>query len=201
ELFGPCMRKRAVLIILVCALSLTGHWAFLFWFQQHLRNLPEVVIWTDQAKTEYVSLVFLAVIVVSIFGNFAAAALARFLGYRRATALLCLGYFLSMTAAYATPLDHTALVPLLLLIGVSQGVFGLFTMYLPPLFPTLLRTTGAGFCYNIGRIVAAFGTVLFGLFSKVGDYRMALFYAGFLFLPAMAVALLLPELARDGSPA
>ena len=34
----------------------------------------------------------------------------------------------------------------LLAIGVCQGVFALFTMYLPPLFPTLLRTTGAGFC-------------------------------------------------------
>ena len=61
--------------------------------------------------------------------------------------------------------------------GVCQGVFGLFTMYLPPLFPTLLRTTGAGFCYNIGRIVAAAGTVFFGLFSKVGDHRLALLYA------------------------
>jgi hypothetical protein len=66
-------------------------------------------------------------------------------------------------------------------------------MYLPPLFPTLLRTTGAGFSYNIGRIAAAGGTVLFGLVSKVGDFRSALLYAGFLFLPAMAVALLLPE--------
>lgn len=201
ELFGPALRERAVLVILVCSLSLTGHWAFLFWFQQHLRNLPEVVIWTDQAKTEYVSLVFLSVIVVSSFGNFIAAALAKYLGYRRAIALLCLGYFLSMTAAYVTPLDHTELLPLLLLIGVFQGVFGLFTMYLPPLFPTLLRTTGAGFCYNIGRIVAACGTVFFGLFTKVGDYRLALLYAGILFLPAMAVALLLPELAKDGERA
>ena len=40
-------------------------------------------------------------------------------------------------------------------VGFWSGVYGLFTMYLPPLFPTLLRTTGAGFCYNIGRIAAA----------------------------------------------
>jgi hypothetical protein len=69
-------------------------------------------------------------------------------------------------------------------------------MYLPPLFPTLLRTTGAGFCYNIGRITAAFGTVFFGLFSTVGDYRTALLYAGFLFLPAAFISLLLPRV-RD----
>ena len=35
--------------------------------------------------------------------------------------------------------------------------------------------------------------IFFGLFSKVGDYRLALFYAGFLFLPAAAFAWLLPE--------
>jgi hypothetical protein len=81
-------------------------------------------------------------------------------------------------------------------IGFCQGAFALFTMYLPPLFPTLLRTTGAGFCYNIGRITAAFGTVYFGLYSKAGDHRIALLYAGFLFLPAAFSALLLPRL-RD----
>ena len=56
----------------------------------------------------------------------------------------------------------------LLVMGVCQGVFALFTMYLPPLFPTLLRTTGAGFSYNIGRLAAAFGTVYFGTFSQGG---------------------------------
>jgi len=48
--------------------------------------------------------------------------------------------------------------------ALCQGVFGLFTMCLPPLFPVLLRTTGAGFCYNIGRVFAAVGTVFFKLF-------------------------------------
>ena len=62
---------------------------------------------------------------------------------------------------------------------------------------TLLRTTGAGFCYNIGRIAAAAGTVFFGLFSKVGDFRSALLYASFLFIPAALVAWGMPEPARD----
>jgi len=99
-----------------------------------------------------------------------------------------------MVGAYYVPRDHAALLWWFPLIGFCQGSFALFTMYLPPLFPTLLRTTGAGFCYNIGRILAAFGTVFFGLFSHVGDYRIPLFYAGLLFLPASITAFLLPRL-------
>src|SRR5262245_59523544 len=104
-----------------------------------------------------------------------------------------------MLASYSMALDLDHLWYGFAAIGLCQGVFALFTMYLPPLFPTLLRTTGAGFCYNIGRIVAGLGTVFFGLFSKVGDYRLALLYAGFLFLPAAGIAWMLPELVDEKS--
>ena len=126
-------------------------------------------------------------------GNFLAAVLARWLRYRWAIACLCLAYCLSMLATYRIPLAHEYLWYGYAAIGLCQGVFALFTMYLPPLFPTLLRTTGAGFCYNIGRVAAGLGTVFFGLFARVGDYRLALLYAGFLFVPAAGVACLLPE--------
>jgi hypothetical protein len=46
---------------------------------------------------------------------------------------------------------------------------------------------------DLGRIAAAVGTVIFGLYAQVGDFRVALLYDGFLFLPAMLVALLMPE--------
>jgi hypothetical protein len=64
-------------------------------------------------------------------------------------------------------------------IGIAQGVFGLFAMCLPPLFPTLLRTTGAGFSYNFGRIIATGGMVFFGLTAagQIGDYALALYCA------------------------
>ena len=42
------------------------------------------------------------------------------------------------------------------LVGLSVfGMFGSFTFYLPELFPTRLRATGAGFCYNAGRVITA----------------------------------------------
>jgi len=49
------------------------------------------------------------------------------------------------------------------------GVFGAFTYYLPELFPTRLRATGAGFCYNIGRVITAAGPFLVGRFAARGQ--------------------------------
>jgi MFS family permease len=200
ELFQGSVRRITVVSILVCATSLTAHWAFMFWFPQQLRNLPDVADWSDAEKSQLVVIGLTLVMVASIVGNFGAAAIAGRVSYRVAVVAMCLAYFCAMFSAYYVPRDHASLWTWLLAIGFCQGVFALFTMYLPPLFPTLLRTTGAGFSYNIGRLAAAFGTVYFGSFSQAGDYRLALCYASFLFLPAAAFALLLPELPRRPAP-
>src|SRR5207248_2559041 len=135
-------------------------------------------------KTRLVSTATWMLTVASIVGNFGAAWLARRLGYRRAIVGLCVAYFASMLVTYGVPQSLTTLWLGMAAIGVCQGIFALFTMYMPPLFPTLLRTTGAGFCYNMGRIAAGLGIVFFGLVSPVGDYRVALSWASFLFIPA-----------------
>ncbi len=194
ELFQSPLRKITMPALLVCASALTAHWAFMFWFPQQLRNLADVADWSDVEKNRLVIVGITLVMFASIGGNFLASAIASRIGYRVAVSTMCLAYFACMALAYSVPRSHADMYVWLLAIGVCQGVFALFTMYLPPLFPALLRTTGAGFCFNIGRIAAAFGTVFSGRFGEAGDYRVALFYASFLFLLGAASALLLPEL-------
>ncbi|MGI8966002.1 MAG: MFS transporter, partial [Limisphaerales bacterium] len=118
------------------------------------------------------------------------------LGYRRTIRWMCLGFFLGFVGTFSIPRAPASLLLWLPVIGFFSGVFGLFTMYLPPLFPTLLRTTGAGFCYNIGRLAAALGTVIFGLYLKV-DFRSTLLSIGFLFIPAILITFFLPELSSE----
>lgn len=69
-------------------------------------------------------------------------------------------------------------------IGISvNGVFGSFPFYLTELFPTRIRATGAGFCYNIGRVVAAGGPFIVGTiasFGSVSSTFQALFWIGFI---------------------
>ncbi|MCI0360591.1 MAG: MFS transporter [Planctomycetaceae bacterium] len=201
DLFRGDALRTTLLTMAVCALSLSGHWGFVFWQAQHVRRLPEVVALSADAQTRIVSDAWIVLMLASIVGNFLAAGIARRLGYKRTIALMAAAYFLTMMFAYGVPRTLGSLWWCFPLLGLWSGFFALFTMYLPPLFPTLLRTTGAGFCYNIGRIASAAGIVVFGLVSPVGDQRVALVCAGVLFLPAALIALAMPDGERvEDSP-
>ncbi len=202
DLFRGETLALTVRTILVCAFSLSAWWAFIFWHAQHLRNLPELASWTVERREQLVSATFFGIIGVSIAGNFFAGWLARRLGYRLSLVLMFLAEFAAESGAFLHPRGCESLVWFWFpAVGFFSGVFGLFTMYLPPLFPTLLRTTGAGFCYNIGRIGAAVGTVFFGLFSQVGDFRRALLLGSFLFPAAAVAAWFMPDRSDDQDPA
>ena len=56
---------------------------------------------------------------------------------------------------------------MLVLMGFFQfSLFAGYAIYFPEIFPTHLRSTGTSFCYNVGRYVAAFGPVIFGLLTS-----------------------------------
>jgi MFS family permease len=76
---------------------------------------------------------------------------------------------LSILSAFGLPLAPETRIVMYFPIGLSVfGVFGSFTYYLPELFPTRLRGTGSGFCYNIGRIIAAIGPFVVGAIAARG---------------------------------
>lgn len=206
-LFRPALRRTTLIVITVCALGLTGHWALMFWHSAHLRTLARDAGWTQERIDVLANQALYLLTIGAIIGNFLAGWMAKYIGYRRSIAACFAAYFIFMMIAYSATRDVSGILFWLPLLGMCQGAFAMFTMCLPPLFPTLVRTTGAGFCYNVGRIFAATGTVVFGLFAKVGtgagaicDHRLALWYAGLLFLPAAVVTWwFLPESSDDTS--
>lgn len=193
QLFRGRILSTTLRTTLVCALGLSAWWLFLFWHPQHFRRLLAADNVPAGEITRLVSAAFFLVNFVSIVGNFAGGWLAKTLGNRRAIAIMFAGLGFGIAGAFIVPRGFSALAwfwcPL---VGFFSGVFGLFTMYLPPLFPTLLRTTGAGFCYNIGRIAAAVASVVFGLLAPVGDFRGALLWSAALGLAAAVGSLWLP---------
>ncbi|MDB6057592.1 MAG: nanT 1, partial [Verrucomicrobiales bacterium] len=196
DLFKGEILKTTILTVIVCSLTLTGWWAFMFWHPQHLRNLPQLATWSAAEKQQLITKIFFLVVGVSIFGNYFSSWVATLIGYRRTIFLSCIAFVFAFWQAFRIPRGPDELQIYLPIIGFCSGMFGLFTMYMPPLFPTLLRTTGAGFCYNIGRIAAAVGTVVFGLYAQVGDFRVTLLAIGGLFALAAVVSWFLPDLAK-----
>lgn len=192
HLFSPQVRSISVRVLIICAVSLTAHWCFLFWQQAHIRSLDEVASLSAAEANSAAAASLFWIMCGSLIGNFLAGGLAQWLGYRKAIVLLFLAYFSAMFITFHWTWSYQATLWLFALIGLFHGVFGLFTMCLPPLFPTALRTTGAGFCFNFGRIVAAAGTVFFGIFSTGVDHSKALYYSAFLFVAAAVAALFLP---------
>ncbi|MCL4720542.1 MAG: MFS transporter [Gammaproteobacteria bacterium] len=76
---------------------------------------------------------------------------------------------LSIMATFGLDIPNELRLYLYFFIGLSVfGVFGSFTYYLPELYPTRLRATGSGFCYNIGRVVAATGPYVVGAVAAAG---------------------------------
>jgi MFS family permease len=100
----------------------------------------------------------------------------------------------SIMAAFGLELDPHTRLYFYFPIGLTVfGVFGSFTYYLPELFPTRLRATGAGFTYNIGRLVAAFGPFVVGSIASRGanaldSAQYVLFFVGF--VPLIGIFLL-----------
>ena len=198
ELFRGAVLPTTLRTTLVCALGLSAWWLYLFWQTQHLRKILGDAHTPAAATTGLVSAAFFVFNFASILGNFGAGWLARHLGNRRAIALLFVGLGASIFGAYVVPREFSALAWCWLPIGgFFGGVFGLFTMYLPPLFPTLLRTTGAGFCYNIGRLAAAAAQIVFGVFAPVGDLRGALLWVSAIAAAAALASCWLPERTHE----
>jgi hypothetical protein len=60
------------------------------------------------------------------------------------------------------------------MMGFAQlSIFAGYSIYFPELFPTRLRGTGVGFCYNTVRYLAAPAPILFGYLATMMSFRTA----------------------------
>ena len=82
------------------------------------------------------------------------------------------------------------------------AVFGFFTLgiwawapiWLPELFPTRMRSTAIGFCFNAPRLIACIGPLIAGsLIVALGGYGPAATIIGSFFILGFVVAMFLPE--------
>ncbi len=126
------------------------------------------------------------------------------LGRRRAFILIQLAAAIFVPVTCFAPATSGQLLCLLPIYGfLTLGMHAGFAVYFPELFPTHLRATGSGFCFNGGRLLAASMLVFSGwLKSQPGmDLRTAVAWLGLIFIPGVVIVLFLPETKDQPLPA
>ncbi|MBL8877080.1 MAG: MFS transporter [Phycisphaerae bacterium] len=204
ELFTGALARTTILLTLLTSIALTTAWAFLFFGPQLVQRLPEVAGKPKPEVQKLVSWISIIYLTVNIFANYFATYLARFIGYRWAFFLLMGASLVAFCIAFRAPPRLENITLLYCIIAFfALGLFGLFPLYIPPLFPVLVRTLGAGFTYNVGRLVSAAGTLLAlagaSSLATADGVVHALWWIGLLFIPGMFVCLFLPEPPKDGA--
>ncbi|HOC55973.1 MAG TPA: MFS transporter [Verrucomicrobiota bacterium] len=171
EILFSGLLGKTMLGIFLASVALIGTWGSVQW-------LP---LWADQMTGgQNPAAKAMAQILVSagaILGSLAGALVAGRIGRRPAYFALCL-LSLLLCGWLFRGVNHygAAFLVMVTLVGAATAAFyGWLPLYLPELFPTRVRATGQGLCYNAGRILAAAGALTQGqlVAAYAGSYARA----------------------------
>ncbi|ANZ43469.1 MFS transporter [Lentzea guizhouensis] len=192
EIFAPELRRRTLLGAVVAGFAMFGAWGASTWLPTYLQ--------VDKGVPGPTVAMFLLVLNLGMFVGYNVFGLiADRIGHKYALVLSLAGVALTLPL-YVVAADRTALLWLGPMFAFFAAYAGIFGVYLGELFPTRVRTTGAGFCYNIARGVSAFAPLTLGVLATGSGLGAGLLVcAGFMACAALAMTLL-PDLRRTTTP-
>ena len=154
EMFAPQYIRRTLLATLVASSVLVAYWGVTSWLPAFLAT-PIAEGGAGLTVTRSAAWL-IALQVGAFFGYISFGWIADKIGRRPAFTFFMIAatIVVPLFAFYArTPLTLLALGPL---VGYfAHGYFSLFGAMLAELFPTRIRASAQGFCYNAGRLVSA----------------------------------------------
>ena len=160
-IFAPGIRRNTFVGVTIALAMMVGSWAALTllpgWINQLLGPVtPREAVWE-------VSKCFMLMNLGSIAGYLTLIFVADVIGRRWSYTLFCAGSLASILFIFRSGRTIGELEMLLPVLGYfTVGGFGTFAAYLPELFPTRIRATGQGFCYNMSRMLTAPGPLIAG---------------------------------------
>jgi MFS family permease len=192
QLFGPALRRDTIVASALAFVALLGVWGGTMWIPAAVRELSAggaKGLGVEEARrflAERASYAMMLVNGGSLVGNVLFGPVADWKGRRPAFFIFFCGAIALFPITFLPTSNLTYIFLLLPLLGFfAQGLMSGFPIYLPELFPTHVRTTGVGFCYNLGRIVTAGGVFvvgylvgLFGSYAKVASAISIVFIIG-----------------------
>jgi MFS family permease len=180
ELFQPGLRRRTLTGLGIASAALVGWWGINAFIPKVTDRWCVDAGLAGEAIAGRVDAANDVWIAGAVVGTLLTVPLAMTLGRRLTFALYFVGAGAATGFTFGADLGLDVRLRSLFFVGLTVfGVFGLFPFYLPELFPTRLRGTGSGFCYNTGRFVTAAGVFGLGeLQAKLGLTKAMLAVSG-----------------------
>ncbi len=194
-IFKGDLRRATLVGSLLAFVAVFGLWGSTNWAPTLVRELPDIKGANAAMLAQYVSYAIMALNAGAIFGYLGFGPLADRFGRRPVFAFMCLGSFIMLPVTYLVPTTYSGVLILLPILGFfNNGIFSGFPIYLPELYPTRLRATGSGFCFNAGRALASASPFLTGwLVTTLGTFGRAASTVALIYLLGLVVLLFAPE--------
>lgn len=188
EIFKPELLKTTVLASLLTMGAQGGYYAITTWVPTFLKTERKLTV---IGSTGYLSLLILGSFAGFLFGAW----MADRYGRRKLFITFSIGAICLVLAYTQWEITNEMMLWLGFPLGFfASGYFSGLGAFLTELFPTRLRGSGQGFCYNFGRGMGALFPALVGYFSS--QYGLAAAIAVLAVIAYgvfLAAALLLPE--------
>ena len=191
EVFARVRLRTTILGILLTSVALIGTWGSVQW----------IPVWVDQlvgpSMPHAKAMVGMWSGLGAIVGCLGGSLLWRNAGRRMSYFMLCLTSLAACGLLYRGGLAYgVAFQVLVFFAGMTTAAFyGWFPLYLPELFPTRMRATGQGVCFNTGRVFAAVGSLTSGQLVAFfdGDYAKTGALITLIYILGMALVWFAPE--------
>jgi len=171
DIFSPALRRTTILGLLFASIALIGTWGSVQWLPAWADQLTQGKVHNAKAVTQ------ILIAGGAVLGCFIGPWLGSKTGRRPAYFLLCLGSLAACGYLFRSIGEYGGLFQLMVfVVGMATASFyGWLPLYLPELFPTRVRATGQGLCFNFGRILAAAGALQMGRLLQIyqGSYARA----------------------------
>jgi MFS family permease len=152
EMFGDQRWRRHTIIgVLLATSGVMGLWGVAFYTPELVRSFVPA-----EDQTFYVFLTSFLQNGGAFFGIYGFGLMAGFMGRRPAFVVAFLLGLVSTAAVFGLMNSTAQIWWMIPMLGFcTLMVFGGYAVYFPELYPTRLRSTGVGFCYNVARYLAA----------------------------------------------
>jgi predicted MFS family arabinose efflux permease len=186
---------RALLVgSLIFGTMLIGLWAIFSWLPTWIQSLST----TNLQKEGGLSMMFMGM--GGLTGGFLSGWVINFMGLRRSLIMsfaVCsvVSFILFKTNSSFSPIIYAEIAVLALFFGASQGIL---SMYIPLLFPTAIRASATGFCFNAFRVLTGIAVLTVSIVvTALGGYGNALFIFSFVFIIGLLAVLLIKNIQPD----